>query len=264
MFSIFRTKIALQKGMEIVENVFTRYGLTLSRKKTETMVVNGGHCDTNSESIITLGNQKIKNVKEFKYLGVKIAPNNPRAMVEHRIASASSKFAEMKDVLTNHRINIKTRGKFMNAFIRTRLTYNCNTLFKATSVIKRLEVEWNRYLRRVVKHGMKRRNPPPQGISDDQRTEGQWDYAFIYSNKEIHKITGTKPIENFVEKQHLKWIAHVIRMDNSSFEKQTLFMEGGNDKWIHVEKITGLDRNQLRKIMFNKKQFDSWLTCLYK
>ena len=25
MYSIFRTKIALQKGMEIVENVFTRY-----------------------------------------------------------------------------------------------------------------------------------------------------------------------------------------------------------------------------------------------
>ena len=114
MYSIFRTKSALQNG------------LTLSRKKTETMVVNGEDDDTNSESIITLGNQNINNVKESKYLGVMIAPGNPEAMIKHRIASTSSKFSEMKDVLSNHRINIKTRGKFMNAFIRTRLAYNSN------------------------------------------------------------------------------------------------------------------------------------------
>ena len=116
-----------------------------------------------------------------------IAPGNPEAMIEHQIASTSSKFSEMKDVLKNHRINIKTRGKFMNAFIRTRLTYNCNTLFKATSTIRKLKVEWN--LRRVVKHGMKRMNSPPQGASDKQRAEENWDYAFKYSNKEIHEKT---------------------------------------------------------------------------
>ena len=111
---------------------------------------------------------------------------------------------------------------------------------------------------------MKRRNSPLRGASDEQRAEGNWDYAFIYSNKEIHEITGTESIEIFVEKQHLKWLAHVIRMDNSSFEKQTLFMEGGKDIWVNIEKTTGLDRKQLRKLMFDKKQFDSWLTYSYK
>ena len=86
----------------------------------------------------------------------------------------------------------------------------------------------------------------------------------MYSNKEIHKITGTKCIQIFVEKQHLKWIAHVIRMENNSFEKQTLFMEGEKDIWVNIEKTTGLDRNQIRKLMFDKKQFDSWLTYVYK
>ena len=33
MFVIFRTKEALQTGMEIAETVFTRYGLTLSKKR---------------------------------------------------------------------------------------------------------------------------------------------------------------------------------------------------------------------------------------
>ena len=89
-------------------------------------------------------------------------------------------------------------------------------------------------------------------------------HIYIYSNKDIHEITGTKSIEIFVEKQHLKWIAHIIRMDNSSFEKQTLFMEGGKDIWLNIEKTTGLGRIQLRKIMFDKKQFDSWFTYRYK
>ena len=117
--------------MEIVDNV---------SKKTEIMAINGEHGGMNSESIITYGNQKINDAMEFKYLGVNIVPSNPTAMVEHRITSAPSNFAEMNDVFTNHRINIKTRGKFMNAFIRTPLTYNCNTLFNAISSIKNLKL----------------------------------------------------------------------------------------------------------------------------
>ena len=50
-----------------------------------------------------------------------------------------------------------------------------------------------------------------------------------------HTLTGTGPIQLFVEKQHLKWLAYVIQMDNSSL-KQTLFMEGRKDMWIsHLE-----------------------------
>ena len=102
MFVIFRTKEALQRGMEIAETVLTRYGLTLSRKKTETMVVNGNHEETTSESIIKLGEYDIKNVQAFKYLGIKIAPNNNNVMIQHRIGSASSKFSELKDMFKNH------------------------------------------------------------------------------------------------------------------------------------------------------------------
>ena len=40
--------------------VYNRYGLTLSRKKTETMVINGTHDETYASSLITLGECKIK------------------------------------------------------------------------------------------------------------------------------------------------------------------------------------------------------------
>ena len=41
-------------------------------------------------------------------------------------------------------------------------------------------------------------------------------------------------------------------------------MEGGKDIWVNIEKTTGLYRKQLRKLMFDKKQFDSWLAYSYK
>ena len=259
MFVIFRTKEALQRGMEIVEETFTRYGLTLSRKKTETMVVNGDPEETRNESLITLGDKNIKNVQTFKYLGVKFSPNNNKVMIQHRIGSASSKFAELKDMFKNHRINTSIRTKFLNAFVRSRLAYNVHTLFNASTLIQKLEVEWTRFLRKIVKCGMARVNAPPKEITKQQKEEGTWEYRYKYTNKQIHKICGSAPIRIFIQLQQVKWIAHVIRMENSSLEKQTLFMEGMKTDWKKLEEESGMHRSQILRIMLCKKSFDGWL-----
>ena len=56
----FKTKEALQQGLEIIESVLSRHGLTLSRKKTETMVVNGSPDERIQESVVHVGSYKIK------------------------------------------------------------------------------------------------------------------------------------------------------------------------------------------------------------
>ena len=122
MVMFFKTKEALQEGLEIIESVLSRYGLTLSQKKTETMVVSDSPDEIIQESIVHVGDYKIKNVSEFCYLGILISSVNPSRIVEHRIASASAKFAELKHMLQDQRINLKTRSLYMNAFIRSRLT----------------------------------------------------------------------------------------------------------------------------------------------
>ena len=45
------------------------------------------------------------------------------------------------------------------------------------------------------------------------------------SVKILYRITGCGPSTLFQERQHLKWLAHCVRMDNSCLQKQTLFME---------------------------------------
>ncbi len=105
---------------------------------------------------------------------------------------------------------------------------------------------------------MKRRSSPPPSLSPEEKAKGDWDYAYVYANDNIHKICGTTTVLDFVNIQHLKWTAHVIHMDNNTLEKQTLFMEG-KDVWKGLEKTTGMDRMQLRKIMFNKQDFGCFL-----
>ena len=102
---------------------------------------------------------------------------------------------------------------------------------------------------------MKRRAAPPPNISQEEKEQGNWDYSYVYTNTDIHRICRTSTIEEFVTIQHLKWIAHVVRMENGTLEKQTLFMEG-KDVWKGLEKTIGMDRMQLRRTMFNKKDFD--------
>ena len=48
--------------------------------------------------------------------------------------------------------------------------------------------------------------------------------AFIYSNKDLLRITGCQSIDIFAEKQQVKWLAHSVRMENDALQKLSLFM----------------------------------------
>ena len=48
---------------------FSRFGLTITIDKTQTLAYNVSEDVMNSKSLISLRNQPIENVKSFKYLG---------------------------------------------------------------------------------------------------------------------------------------------------------------------------------------------------
>ena len=123
----FTSVDAARRGLKIIENELKRYGSILSRPKTESMTLNHDEETIKSESLISLDEEKIKNVLEFKYLGVTLSPQKPTRLIEHRIASATAKFHELRKVLTNGRISVRTRGRYMNAFVRSKLFYNIAT-----------------------------------------------------------------------------------------------------------------------------------------
>ena len=133
------------------------------------------------------------------------------------------------------------------------------------SELNKLEIEWKRCLRRMVKGGFRRRKAPPKDMSKEGMEKGSWDYAYIYTDGDICPITGCQSLRIFTEKQQLKWLGHVVRVENTSLEKQTLFMEspGIADRWKRLERRFGVDATQIRRIMRNKSDFNRWISQAY-
>ena len=56
-------------------------------------------------------------------------------------------------------------------------------------------------------------------------------WAYIFTNEKLLKVTKTSGIASFCKIQHLKYLAHVTRLENNSLQKQMLF--SANHKNIH-------------------------------
>ena len=75
-----------------------------------------------------------------------------------------------------------------------------------------------------MKGGFSIRNAP-KNKKDKSIPEEEIDWSYKLSNEKIREITKTNGIKLFCDMQHLKYIAHVTRLDNNSLQKQFLFCE---------------------------------------
>lgn len=230
-----------------------------------------------STSLVLLNDMPIENVTKFSYLGHCISSmyNDHASLITQRIASAFSKFNELKHVLTDRRIRLKTRVKFLTACVRSRLTFSVQACLLKAAEITKLESVWTNLLRKLVRNGFQRVNVPPsrRRARRPRRTESNeeppndneddLDWRFVYSNENILKMTNSDPIKNFCQLQHLKYIGHITRLPNSAIQKQALFRTNRKrytrDPWNQYEEITNLSRNQLQREMQDKGRLLSLL-----
>ena len=73
-------------------------------------------------------------------------------------------------------------------------------------------------MRTMVRGGWRRRGGYDSEIED-------YDWALVYRNFEIYRICKTEPIFDYVDRQRLKWVAHVVRAGNDRMIKQSMFEE---------------------------------------
>ena len=181
-----------------------------------------------------------------------LAPNQPTRLIEHGISSASAKFHEMRKILTNKRLSRKVRGRYFNAFVRSRLCYNIATWNNPDSYVKKLDVVWLGMLRKAVKGGFRRK---PNSM------------AFVYSNADLLKMMGCMSIDRFAERQQLKWLAHCVRMENDALQKISLFMipsrKYHKSVWTRIESKTGMDKEQFWRMAKDRARFNSYIETRY-
>ena len=149
-----------------------------------------------------------------------------------------------------------TRRKLMDSCVRSRLVYGTQACFPLEKQMKKLESCWAQHLRYMVKGGWARK-----GEDDDH------DYRFLYRNNEIEEIVGSMPLRHFIEKQHLKYIAHVCRGPNTSITKKLLFAEPTKphyrDPWIRIAKCLNISIEQAKAATQSRSGFNELLRQLY-
>ena len=144
------------------------------------MVINDLDQEAELPSLITFNGVSLKNTTKFKYLGLMIL--NKDLYLQHRISSALSKFTALKHLLTDQQITTSTRLKFLNSFVRSRLTYSAATWDLTETQIASLEVIWLRLLRRMVKGGFKRKEK----------------FKLVFTNQAIYRITAARSISSYL------------------------------------------------------------------
>ena len=224
IFLLAETSEELQIMTTELEKLFGDFGLTISTKKTKTLILNYTDPPENyPKSFITINNIKIENVKTFKYLGVKInyqETDTGKTEIKYRISTANFKFRELKHVFENHKIKLSTRIKFYNAYVRSRLTYLCGLWSVSTKLKNEVRKTHVRHLRSMVSGGWKRR-----GGARSLQDEIGYNFKPVYSNARIYEITKTEPVLEFIDSQRAKWIAHTVRCDNDRIVKRSMFEE---------------------------------------
>ena len=96
----------------------------------------------------------------------------------------------------------------------------------------------------MVNGGFKRVNVPRK---KGDIIKGEEDWRFVYSNKDLQRLSGTDDLRIFIQKQQLKYLGHICRLENSDSRKHVLFATNQNkysrDLWITWEKVLSMDQN---------------------
>ena len=136
---------------------------------------------------------------------------------------------------------MKTRIKFLNSFVRSRLTYSCQNWNLTLRQYEKLDVTYRNLLRRMVRGGFKRCG------NDDS------DFRYKLSNDKIHNICGTSNVSNFIKNQQKSYASHVVRMPTERSSKQLIF---NDDKYHRVGRaIPSLLEQNLKNDEFSMDMF---------
>ena len=216
----FEDVINLQRGLILLNETFIRFHLQINASKTKTMIANYKYINadekTYPESIISMNSVPVENVKVFRYLGDDIKFNEPStgdAEIDLRISVAESKFMQLSKKLCNRNTNLVIRVYILNTMIRSRLTYSCQTWNINQQQMNRINTAYINMLRKMINKGFKRRN-----ISDS-------DYTYVLSNENVLTICKTENILEYIQRQQMKYLAHIARRPNTTFIKRLLFSD---------------------------------------
>ena len=171
------------------------------------------------------------------------------------MSRATAKFNELRNVLCDTDVNLKTRRKILEACVRSRLLYGTSAWDPKEGEIRKLEVCWNECLRLMVKGGWRR-----------QETNEENEYKFVYTNLDLEGILQISPLRQGILAQRLKYLGHVCRKENTSSTKRMMFAKSKRlyvrDPWKKIASQMGIDVSQLLKMTQSRLQYRAFIDMM--
>ena len=192
----------LQEMITVAAQIYQRFGLKINAGKTEVLVWSSR---IPSSFTFSIEEQPLSVVPSFKYLGSYLSNDCKLDVeVENRVSQASRAFGRLRErVFQNHNLSLPTKVKVYEAICLSVLLYGSEAWTLYARHVRTLEMWHMRCLRSIL------------GIT--------WRDKITHS--EILRRTNSASMESITSKRQLRWLGHVIRMEDHRLPKQLLYGE---------------------------------------
>ena len=213
---------ALQRLCNCFSTAASRFGLTISIKKTETLYQPSMHTSY-VPPVININNEPLKAVDNFGYLGsITSRDGTLNSEITSRIAKATTAFGRLtKRLWKNRNVRLSTKIAVYKAAVIPTLLYACEAWAPKKEHIRQLERFHQKSLRRI--------------------TRIRWFHKITNVNV-LYKCNITS-IEAMLDKARLRWAGHLVRMDDSRIPKMLLYgklRNGQSRKGNHLTYVNKL------------------------
>ena len=140
----------LQTLLDVIVKESEKLGLSLNRRKTETMVVS--RKTLNPTCNIKINGTTLRQTQQFKYLGTIISSDGKcHTKVKSRISQAKMTFHKMKHILTNINLSLETRKRVLKSYIEPILVYGCEAWTISRQLERTIEATEMWFIRRILR-----------------------------------------------------------------------------------------------------------------
>lgn len=184
------TPEALQVAVNRWTRGLTENGMKISSEKTEVMNVGRNKEEVN----VFIGEKKLKQVNNFKYLGVTINEENLQEVeINNRIGKYNANLNMLYPILKDKNVPTKSKTIIYNAILKPILTYGSESWALTTKMTSRMQAAEMKVLRII------------RDVTRRDRLR----------NTKIREDLGVAPMLGDVESGKLRWFGHVKRMNEN-------------------------------------------------
>lgn len=186
-----------------LESRAKQVGLKINENKTKYMRMSR-NTRVRSPQNITIADFNFEGVENFKYLGILLRNDNSmHHCVQDRIRAGNACYFAHKKLLQSKLLSKKLKTSLYKTIIRPIVTYGCEVWSLTTTDEKNLRIFERKIIRKI--YGARLEN----GI------------YIRRTNEEINAILEDEDIVRFAKAQRIRWLGHLVRMDDSRKQKRT-------------------------------------------